>query len=255
MNTPKTGTGGLFQTLDNFWHCHDSGHRRTQMFIVNCGEENNSFSIARTHSFVVGVREIQRQRKRYPDGQCLIVTALRSPASWFGSAYLQTGKNDWKPKEEMVEEYRRFLASGESTRMMESVLPDLLGEFNGGSLVHQTEIMARNGGYSRMGPAPSTSILAGCDLLFLKMEDSDQWPQIMRMMINPDIEYKRGVSRLQQHPEAIEQIDAIAAYKLTSEEKSNIYMHGNSFIRDWFDSYRYMDDVGGDKVGDSVARI
>jgi len=37
-----------------------------------------------------GAKAIQEQRKENPDGQCLIVTAIRSPATWFASKYLES---------------------------------------------------------------------------------------------------------------------------------------------------------------------
>lgn len=108
--------------------------------------------------------------------------------------------------------------------------------------------MDRNGGYSILGPAPPTSSLAGCDLLFLRMEDSERWPAVFRS-IDSGLRYEVGVSRLEQHPDMVDRINAVAEYELTGEEKKRIYTRGDSFIRDWFNSYGYMDGVVVDENG------
>jgi len=236
INTAKMGTGGLQKTFCDSWMC-PGAPPVVLMAVHQCDDDRR---IARTHSFSAGSKDIQNHRKQYPVGECLITTALRSPAYWFGSMYLQDAKNYWKPKEDMLQDYRKFLAT-DNFNALHQVLPGLLKEFNAGTLVQQAKIMDENGGYSLI-PAPESSILAGCDLLFLRMEQSDQWPDIFKML-DPDIINKRGNSRLQDHPDNNDQINAIATYKLTSEEKFNIYNNKNSFIQDWFDAYGYMDDA------------
>lgn len=250
MNTAKTGTGGLFQTFEKSWKCGNAPPVE-KLAVANCDNDRRIF---RTHYFEAGVKDIQNHRANHPDGQCLIVTVLRSPATWFASMYLQIAKRNWKPKEEMLQDYKDFLATSEATKMLHTVLPDLLNEFNAGSLIDQTQIMDANGGYSFVGSAPSTSVLAGCDLLFLRMEESARWPKLFEM-IDPDIHFKIGESRVQQHPEAIEQINAIAAYELTSEEKISIYDRENDFIRDWFDAYGYMNDNDEREGEDNIVSI
>lgn len=249
LNTAKMGTGGLFQTIEKSWECHPAPQVE-KLFVVNCKDDRRSF---RTHYFDKGTEDIQKHRERHPEGKCLIVTAIRSPASWFASMYLQSAKRNWKPKEEMLQDFRSFLASGDF-HMLHQVLPDLLKDFYAGSLIEQTKIMDENGGYSLIGPAPPTSVVAGCDLLFLRMEQSERWPEFFQKLGPGFRTFKEGESRIQQHPEAIDQIKAIASYKLTSEEKISIYNRENEFIRNWFDSYGYMDDVVDnnlDKYNDS----
>lgn len=123
--------------------------------------------------------------------------------------------------------------------MLYKVLPDLLSEFNAGTLIKQAEIMDHNGGYSLI-PAPSESALVGCDLLFLRMEGSDQWPNIFQMF-DPNIQSEVLSNRLKQdHPKNTDQINAILGYELTSDEKINIFNSEEDFLQDWFDSYKYM---------------
>jgi len=234
INTAKMGTGGLFKTFAESWNC-PSAPPVQYLSVDHCEDHRRYF---RTHTFDAGSGDIQKHRNEHPGGQCLIATAIRSPASWFGSMYLQMAKNNWKPKEEMLKDYRAYLAAGDF-HMLDLVLPDLLKEFNAGTLVDQMKLMDVNGGYT-LTPAPETSVLAGCDLLFLRLEQSDRWPEIFEML-DPRIENKKGVSRMQRHPDNIDQITAISTYELTSEERINIYNSKNKFIQEWFDAYGYMD--------------
>lgn len=250
MNTAKTGTGGLFETFEHSWKCGNAPPV-PKLAVANCEDDRRVF---RTHWPEAGVQDIQNHRTNHPDGQCIIVTVMRSPATWFASMFLQIAKREWKPKEEMLQDYKEFLTTSEATKMMHSVLPYLLSEFKAGSLTEQAKIMDANGGYSFLGTAPSSSALTGCDLLFLRMEESNRWPKLFEM-IDSDIHFKIGTSRIQQHPEAIEQIKAIAAYELSSEEKTSIYNRENDFIRDWFDAYGYMDDVKEMEVKDNAVSI
>jgi len=103
------------------------------------------------------------------------------------------------------------------------------------------KVINNNGGYS-VTPAPPTSKLVGCDLLFLRMEDSDRWPEIFRTL-DPTFKNEKANSRVERNPHQLDQINAIKSYILTSEEKSNIYKRSGKFIRDWFDVYGYMEDV------------
>merc|ERR1711957_413478 len=140
----------------------------------------------------------------------------------------------------MLQNYREFLATDDFLMLYEA-LPGLLDEFNAGTLTQQAKIMDYNGGYS-LTPAPPTSVLPGCDLIFLRMEQSDRWPEFFEML-DPEFRSIVGASRVDQNKANVEQINAIASYELTSEEKMHIYNTGNKFIQDWFDSYGYMDDV------------
>lgn len=235
MNTPKMGTGGLQRTFQKSWKCPNA--TPVPFMAVNQCDDGRRFT--RTHWFGSGLRDIQKHREEYPEGQCLIVTALRNPVSWFGSMYLQKAKQHWKPKEEMIQDYKKFLAAGDFVSLTQ-VLPDLLKEFNAGTLIEQSRIMDKNGGYSLIH-APEKSALVGCDLLFLRMEQSHQWPDIFETL-DPEIRNMKGNSRLDDHPENREQINAIAAYELTFEEKMNIYNKQDKFVREWFDAYGYMNN-------------
>lgn len=253
LNTPKTGTGGFYLTFLRSLKCRDAAKRIPGVYVADCPDDSRR--AIRTHSFDAATQEIRQWKdKAHPDGKCLIVSGLRDPATWFASSFLQSAKENWKPTpEEMVQDFRTFLASPISTRMMEHVIPNLLREFEGGTLLDQTKIMDRNGGFSLLGPAPPNSALAGCDLLFLRMEDSERWPDIFRT-VDSDLRYEVGISRVEQNPDHVDKIEAVSAYKLTPEERKYIYIHADSFIRDWFDSYGYVDDIKN-KNGDGMVSI
>jgi len=237
INTAKMGTGGLYTTFQVSWKCGRFVPKVTSVRPTLCLHDRRTI---RTHSFDDGSEYIQKYRKVHPEGKCLIASAIRSPATWFGSMYLQMVHNNWKPKEEMLKDYRKFLAE-KDFHMVYQVLPDLLEKFNAGSLVEQSKIMDYNGGYSLI-PAPTNSSLAGCDLLFLRMEQSDQWPVIFQML-DHEFHSIRGYSRVSKNFRNIEEINAIASYELSSEEKISIYNSRGKFVQDWFDAYGYMDDV------------
>jgi len=244
INSAKMGTGGLQRTFSDSWTCKDTttinktiAGNINQLLPSDC---KHGRRIIRTHSSELGLDYLLEYRKEHPEGQCLIATAIRNPAAWFGSQYLELQDGHWDTSEVMLQNYREWLATNKFD-MRYSVLPGLLHEFNAGTLTQQAKIMDDNGGYS-LTPAPSTSALPGCDLMFLRMEQSDRWPEFFEML-DPEFRSFVGQSRVDQNKANVEQINAIASYELTSEEKMNIYNTGDNFIQDWFDSYGYMDDV------------
>jgi len=242
INTPKMGTGGLFLTLTEDQECHDLEPTVKGLLMYDCKNDRKAL---RTHLFDVGSKEIQEQRKEEPDGQCLIITAIRSPATWFASKFLQSlggcNVDEWPTEEELLRSFKAFTQRRSSYVSLHGALPDLLNEFKGGSLREQFKIMDENGGYSMLGPAPQDSAVAGCNLLFLRMEQSDQWPAIFDK-VDATIEFKRGASRVDECPEFTEYIKVVADYDMTLQEKKTIYNQGSEFMKDWFDSYDYMND-------------
>lgn len=237
INTAKMGTDGLYKTFRVSWKCQRAPVVDIHIAPLVCKDDRHSFQ---THFYDKGSKYLEEHRKKYPDGQCLIATAIRSPATWFASMFLENRKDNWAGADEMLQNFRTFLVRDKFTRI-DQVLPGLLKDFNAGTLMQQMKIMNDNGGYSLI-PAPPTSTLTGCNLLFLRIEDSDRWPEIFQML---DPAFKNVIvnSRAQRNPNQLDQINAIKSYVLTSEEKSKIYNNSGKFIRDWFDVYGYMDDV------------
>ena len=148
-----------------------------------------------------GAKAIQEQHKENTDGKCLIVTAIRSPATWFASKYLEsTGgykRDEWLTKDSPLRGFKIFILKITTLQALHCAIPDLLNEFSGGSLKEQFKIMDSNDSYSVLGPAPHDFPVAGYSLLFLRMEESDQWLTIFKKF-DPTIEFKRGASRVDQ---------------------------------------------------------
>jgi len=244
INTPKMGTGGLFTTVTASHDCSTNNEALQSVNLLDCEGDRKAF---RTHWFDAGSQTIQQHREEHPEGQCLIISAIRNPASWFASMFLQRGggcnKDDWPTKEKLIRDFRTFLAKNGYFRPLKGALPDLMKEFNVVSLKEQAKIIEENGGYSMLGPATSESDLEGCELLLLSMDQSDRWPEIFEK-IDPEIKFNRGASRLDQCPEYTEHIKVVADYKLSKEERFKIYTnekHGGHFVEEWFDAYKYMD--------------
>ena len=107
INTAKMGTGGLEKTFVKSWTCK---HTPTINKVLPSDCKHGCRSI-RTHSSESGFYYLLEYRKEHPEGQCLIATAIRNPAAWFGSMYLQLQHGHWDTSEVMLQNYRNFLAT------------------------------------------------------------------------------------------------------------------------------------------------
>jgi len=193
--------------------------------------------VLRTRKFDTGAKVIEQHRQENPQDECLIVTAIRDPKSWFQSYFLHSLDSQfssckldkWATKEAFLMEFKAFVRNGNSALSL--VIPGLLNEFSGGSLQAQVKIMNRNGnGQSTLlGPAPPESIVAGCNLLLMKMENID---------LLSEFEHKEWPTKW-KCPKLPEYVKMITDYELTAEEKISIYQRGDDFLRDWFDAYGY----------------
>jgi len=239
INTPKTGTEGLTQNFRKFWKCSKE-NESPFAYTYACPDEKK---VIRAHQFAAGTKELQLHRQAHPGGQCLIVTSIRHPATWFPSLYAQRRKiceNFDMTKDDMLNDYKAFLADEHSTvRSAESALPGLIKEFPFGSLKEQAKIMDQNGGYSILAPTSPESLFAGCELLFLRIEQSEQWPEIIQMMV-PEIRYERTVSQSSRCPKMADHVKMLKDYELTMEEKIKISTYGGGLMADWFDTYDYI---------------
>jgi len=243
INTPKMGTGGLTYNFERSFNCGPEENHDDSFITFDCPD---SKMVVRTHGIEGGMQAVQKHRQEHPEGKCLIVTAIRSPGPWLPSLYVQKKRvceNISMTKEEMLQDYKEWLSNVdviEKTieKTVESCLPGLLQEFNGGSLVDQAKILDRNNGYSILDSTSSDSIFAGCELLLLRMEQNDQWPEIIDMVV-PGNKFYKGESRASQCPELVDHIKMLHEYELTKEEKMAIYTDGGASIADWFDAYGY----------------
>jgi len=245
ITTPKTGSEGLFQTFINSWECKEATKTSADS-TYNCPHDR---MVVRTDNAYDGAEIIRQHRQENANGKCLVISAIRDPASWFSSLYSQKTnicENASMSKEEMLQDYRQFVANADDiVQSADSCLHDLMTEFNGGSLIHQSKIMDANGGYSVLTSALPNGVFAGCDLLFLRMEQSIVWPDIMERMV-PKISFSKGEPVESLCPGVSDHIKMLKDYELTKEEKIAIYSHGSTVVTDWFDSYGYMDGISGD---------
>lgn len=248
INTPKMGTGGLVATALSD-SCTRSNIDVDGLAAYDCPDDKTVF---RTHKFDIGSSAIKEYRTNNPESQCLIVTAIRNPTSWLASKFLESlgaakfkpelggcNLDEWPSKETLLRDFQEYAQLKDSYGALTHALPGLLEEFGGGGIREQYEIMDANDGYSLLGPAPPGSIVEGCNLLFLRMEQSDRWPAIFEQ-IDPTVEFKKGVARDEQCPNLIEYIKVVTDYEMTEAEKKSIYQKGERFIEDWFDAYGYM---------------
>jgi len=256
INTPKMGSDGLTSTVVSKGCKESKLNPIDELKRFDCPDGH---TILRTHKFELGVTAIEEHRRTTQsqgngdgDGKCLIVTAIRHPASWFPSFFVQSmgpsyfvpslggcNLDKWPSEKALLAEYKAFLhkrTSAYSTLNM--ALPGLLAEFNGGSLQHQFTFMDQNGGYSELGPAPPSSRVAGCKLLFLRMEESERWPAIFKS-IDPTLKFKKGLARIDKCPTLTERLKVITDYEMTDEDKDVIFRTGDKYVRDWLDAYGY----------------
>jgi len=264
IGTPRTGTVGLYRSFIDSWKC--TNNVIDVPFYSSPGYCPDDRTVLRVQSAVSGAKLIRQHRQKHPGGQCLVVTAIRSPASWIPSLYLkylyfhqswmcrtEFSSLDWKY---MLSGYRRFLTDSDViAQSAESCLPRLMEEFQGGSVGEQTDRMDFMGGYSVLGPAPEQSEFAGCELLFLRMEQSDRWPDIIPNFVPierggwwpgiiqtvlPELRYKRTKSQSSKCPGIARHIKALQDYELTTEERMLVSTYGGGIMADWFDAYGYI---------------
>ena len=142
--------------------------------------------------------------------------------------------------DEMMEDYKNFLRTF-TFPSRGALLPRLLSEYqHGSSLAAQFTEMDANGGYAFLTQPrdyPSNPY-EGCELLFLRVEDGDKWPNILHSFF-PGNDYVKGIGRNEQCPGMARHIEMLTKYELTPDEKSGIRERGEEFVGDWFDVYRY----------------
>jgi len=243
INTPKMASGTLYGTFETSLKCKNGASLKDfkKSSAVRHSDCERDQKAIRSHDFDAAVEYIQQHRGSNPNGRCHIVTALRSPNQWFASLYNEKTKADGHcpdvniPSDERVRNFKTFLSTNRFGPAFDT-LSRLLNEYDV-SLTSQFRLMDKNGGYSVLGPAPDNSIIAGCELLFLRIEDSDNWPDIFRKMF-PGLQYRTVQSRSDMCPHAADTLKILEDYVMTKGEKETILSRGNT-IKEWFDLYDY----------------
>jgi len=166
----------------NFIHsCLHSKFLRGAEFYHSCKDNR---AVIESQDISTSAQEVKAYLEQNPGGKCTVVTAIRSPVSWLQSQYLQSRVGlsciSAMTKEELINDYKKFLRTFKILQEIGDCLPQLLEEFNGGSLAEQFEIMDENGGYSIL--PSSKSKFEACELLFLRLEQSNQWEEYIQKM-------------------------------------------------------------------------
>mmetsp|Transcript_27241 Transcript_27241/g.38312 ORF Transcript_27241/g.38312 Transcript_27241/m.38312 type:complete len:322 (+) Transcript_27241:192-1157(+) len=246
INTPKCGTGTLTGTFIRSFKC---GNEETSIFPAvtgrNCPMQNH---VLRTHDWIAGGKMLRNFVSRHEQEKCMVVTAIRDPQTWLASLFFERKKGELcdgakiSSAADFVLMYRRWLLqTRQEIRTLASfVIPHLLKEFGAKSLTEEFMKMNANGGYSLLHHPKRKSLLSNyhdCDLLFLRMEDNDNWENIVPSII-PGTSYSRGESRADLCPNVAEYYQAIKNLKLTALEKRTI-MGDDRYLREYFSVYNF----------------
>ena len=117
-------------------------------------------------------------------------------------------------------------------------LEQLLEEY-GVDLASRFREMESNGGYSLLGPAPEGSVVEGCELLLLRMEEAERWEGVLEGVF-PGVRYVKSRSRAEMCPAGARALEVLRDYNFTREEKEVMVHHGGDFVKKWFDVYGYL---------------
>merc|ERR1712176_695518 len=152
INTAKMATGSLSRHFLTSWDCKESQVNEGGLNIHGCTDNR---TVLRSHKYDVALEGIRKWRTEYPNQKCLILTAVRSPSTWFQSQYIQRkGQCDASKMglDDMKQDYKQYLMTFDVGKALNTALPQLLQEFGGGELQDQFTIMDQTGGYSVLGP-------------------------------------------------------------------------------------------------------
>jgi len=249
LNTPRMGPGTFQQSFLTSLDCGE-GMKIPGVDVHECDMNQ---TVIRSNGFGASSALIHKHRRNYPDGRCHIVTSLRSPTHWFASRFEETStfqgaqcRDIEIPLDDALREYKSFLITrdfGPTFYTLNSLLNEyrVRDEYRV-SLTSQFQMMDKNGGYSIIGPAPEGSIIAGCELLFLRMEESESWPDIFETVFT-GIKFALGEARLEQCPHAAATLNALKDYEFTKAEIKMMTRDGG-LIEEWLYVYGYENDFG-----------
>lgn len=247
MNTPKCGTTGLADMFARSFDCRGKSPQQTgEVLAYSCPEQR---TLVRTHDYEGGVQVLQSIREQQePNQKCIVVTAIRNPETWLSSLYMQSADGYALCQAEIsvddfVQRYRNWIVQNAMRvrAAVESVRPRLLRDFGATSLTSEMEKIQANGGYSLLKEQKNSNFNGGrpfgnCELLFLRMEDHDKWPQIMDSVMPGLVDLVKSPARTETCPVIAEHYGAIQNYKLTEDEKVSI-IGGNVHVEEYFRVY------------------
>jgi len=228
INTPKTGTGELTNYAS-------SNTKDTAVF--------------RAHRSSAGLKAVSNHRLHFndPSHQCLIMTSIREPSTWIKSLFMEKNKilceDSSMTMEKFFEKYLEWLPKfNYRLSSQDNPIKGLLEEFGAPSLSYHFENFDRNGGYSVV-LHPEEGPLQGCKLLFLRLEDANNWSNALSSHVyNEIIPYNPAI----RNPSAPRQnrcskdvnnfYDELLTYGLSDEERG-ILVNDDPLMEEYFELY------------------
>jgi len=242
INTPKCGTGSLHGSFSHSLQCRDGTLEGVDRVTYSTGCRQGIDTV-RTHVVDAGAKAIAALRQNPQEKRCVVATAIRHPKTWLPSIFMQKDGRTLCQKDVSYEEfynaYHEYIMKESSSEfIISSILsarPELFKEF-GTTLTAEMEKVEVNGGYS-LQESVSTGgrPFDNCELLFLKMEDNDAWPDIIANLY-PGIRYRPNEKRVEACPLIADNYAKLAEHQFTDEEKANI-IRGNSDVAEYFAVY------------------
>jgi len=254
LNTPKCGTGSLTATFEKSFECtreHREKEDEEYVGIYSCPDNN---IVLRTHNVQEGKKTIKDMRQQHPPKKCLVVSAVRDPQTWIPSLFMQKFEKELCNADAddnlLVDKYREWYQSPEGRELISSVsqwvIPELLQEFGGVSLSEVFKSMDFYGGYSVL-LHPSTygigDAFYNCELLMLRMEDHQIWPDIMTSIL-PGVSYYQIPSRPKLCPKIATQYDDLKKHVIPHEEKMAI-IDSDPGVEEYFRVYGRLEESEG----------
>ena len=261
INTPKCGTGGIYDYFRLSFRCGDIESVLTkvddtvpQAPVMGCP---HGYAFQKSHKIEPSKAAIIKNQNLVHPDKCLIVSAIRDPTAFLPSQFMekhrelckQAQNKKHKPKD-TLKLYREWLTLNPQYFYFDAI-PLLLREFGAKSLRDEMEKIKANGGYSflthpsRFNTAAQDSKLSpfsNCDFLFLKLEDQDNWGSIFdHISVVPEYEHKVHYrkpksTRESLCPDLTEHYRKIKNYQLSEQEKNHV-INGNAFMKEWFQVY------------------
>mmetsp|Transcript_8870 Transcript_8870/g.13620 ORF Transcript_8870/g.13620 Transcript_8870/m.13620 type:complete len:307 (-) Transcript_8870:108-1028(-) len=243
ISTPKCGTGGLAGSFaQSFEPCLPVTRPFPSTVLFDCEEEKHA---VKSHNVNAGAELIESFRSQHPIEKCLVVTAIRDPQTWIPSMFMESRRDELcnaniASTDEMIKIYREWVAT-HGSRLREAaqvIRPRLLAEFGASSLTDEMKKVDANGGYSILDKAAPDGPFGHCELLFLKVENSDKWPDFISSVM-PGVVYHKGSSREELCPHIADQYEAIKNYPLSQEERAGI-VNDDPDTAEYFKVYGYL---------------
>jgi len=191
----------------------------------------NEMDLLRTHNAEEGANALLSIRPNLQErGHCSILTAIRDPRTWIPSMFMQHnlgGRNLCRNKnvsqEFFFEKYNEFIMNHTKAiqKTLIDALPPLLEHFGVTSLEEEFAKMNANGGYALHRNADPLGPFSKCKLLFLRMEDSENWQGALERIM-PDIRYNKNKGRSEVCPAIAHHYKALQNYEYSVEERKKL---------------------------------